>query len=123
MGPKGMRMGSATVIYTDVSGRCHTLPLFLTFFIKVFCLFQKSGVHYIAIPVESVQNVMGSLKNVEVRIEAALTEYLYRETVRGFSHTRIISSSINLYFLGSSPMVFKPAMLFEGYVSLMHKLI
>jgi hypothetical protein len=43
-------------------------------------------------------------------------EYLYGETVMGFSHTRLISGLINFYFLGASPMVFIPGMLFEGHV-------
>lgn len=68
------------------------------------------------IPMVLVESMMGSLKGIELRLEAELTEYLYGETVMGFSQTRIISGLINLYFLGVSPMIFKPGMLFEGHV-------
>lgn len=63
-----------------------------------------------------VESMLGSLKGIVLRLEAEVTEYLYGETMMGFSHTRIISGLINLYFLGASPMIFKPGMLFEGHV-------
>lgn len=63
-----------------------------------------------------VESILGSLKGIVLRLEAEVTEYLYGETMMGFSHTRIISGLINLYFLGASPMIFKPGMLFEGHV-------
>ncbi|KAJ4443778.1 hypothetical protein ANN_05556 [Periplaneta americana] len=77
---------------------------------------MKDGRHDVLVPMENVEGMMGSLKDLELRVEAELTEYLYGETVTGYSHTRIISGSINVYFLGPSPMVFKPGMLFEGHV-------
>jgi hypothetical protein len=79
-------------------------------------LLQKNGKHDVLIPMELVQSMMGGLEDIELRVEAQLTEYLYGETVMGFSHTRIISGLLNLYFLGASPMVFIPGMLFEGHV-------
>jgi hypothetical protein len=79
-------------------------------------LLQKNGKHDVLIPMELVHSTMGGLQDIELRVEAQLTEYLYGETVMGFSHTRIISSLLNLYFLGASPMVFIPGTLFEGHV-------
>ncbi|PSN51286.1 hypothetical protein C0J52_05303, partial [Blattella germanica] len=75
----------------------------------------KNGQHYVLIPMDMVESAMGSLNNVELQLNATLTENLYGETVKGFSQTRLISGSINVYFLGPSPAVFKPGMLFEGY--------
>jgi hypothetical protein len=82
----------------------------------MFLLLQKTGKHDVVVPMDLVKRVMGSLQGIELRMEAELTEYLYGETVMGFSHTRIISGLINLYFLGASPMIFMPGMLFEGHV-------
>jgi hypothetical protein len=79
-------------------------------------LLQKDGKHDMLIHMDLVRSVMGSLQGIELRVESELTEYLYGETVMGFSHTRIISGLINLYFLGASPLVFIPGMLFEGHV-------
>jgi hypothetical protein len=77
---------------------------------------QKEGKHDVLVPMDLVRSVMGSLQGIELRVESALMEYLYGETAMGFSHTRIISGLINLYFLGASPMIFKPGALFEGHV-------
>jgi hypothetical protein len=82
----------------------------------MFILLQKNGKHDVLIPMDLVENLLGSLKGIELRLEAEVTEYLYGETVMGFSHTRLISGLINLYFLGATPMIFKPGMLFEGHV-------
>ncbi|KDR15355.1 CD109 antigen [Zootermopsis nevadensis] len=77
---------------------------------------MKNGKHDVLIPMDLVESILGSLKGIVLRLEAEVTEYLYGETMMGFSHTRIISGLINLYFLGASPMIFKPGMLFEGHV-------
>jgi hypothetical protein len=52
-----------------------------------------------------------------VRAEAFVTEYFYNNAQRGFCETRIINQTLSLRFLGNTPMVFKPGMLFEGAVA------
>ena len=52
-----------------------------------------------------------------MRAEAFVTEYFYNNAQRGFCETRIINQTLSLRFLGNTPMVFKPGMLFEGAVA------
>ena len=66
---------------------------------------------------KEVQNVMGTIQGVQVRAEAYVTEYFYNNTQRGFCETRIINQTLSLTFVGKSPMVFTPGMLFEGAIS------
>ena len=66
---------------------------------------------------KDVRNFMGTTQGVQVRAEAFVTEYFYNNTQRGFCETRIINQTLSLRFVGNSPMVFTPGMLFEGAVS------
>ena len=59
------------------------------------------------------------MENIQVRVEAQMTEFFYNETQHAFAETRIIKKSLSLRFLGPTPMVFKPGMPFESQVSLM----
>ena len=47
---------------------------------------------------------------MKVRIEAYVTNFLYNSTQKGWCETRIINNTLDLSFLGSKPMVFKPGM-------------
>ena len=64
-----------------------------------------------------IQKYMGTVQGIQVRAEAFVTEYFYNNTQRGFCETRIINQTLSLRFVGNSPMVFKPGMLFEGAVA------
>ncbi|XP_066991727.2 CD109 antigen isoform X2 [Anabrus simplex] len=79
-------------------------------------IYLKNGKHDIVIDMETVRDVMGKMMGVELRLEAVFTDIMHGETTSAFSHTRIISSSVSLYFLGSSPMIFRPGMPFEGHI-------
>ena len=57
---------------------------------------------------------IGSKNGIQIRAEAFVTEYFYNNTQGGFCETRVINQTISLRFVGNSPMVFKPGMLFEG---------
>lgn len=77
---------------------------------------QTEKEHEVLIDMESVRHVMRNLSDVEIRLEATITDLLHGETSSGFSHTKITSKFLQLNFLGPSPMVFKPGMPFEGHV-------
>ena len=46
----------------------------------------------------------------KVRIEAYVTNFLYNSTQKGWCETRVINNTLDLRFVGSKPMVFKPGM-------------
>ena len=52
-----------------------------------------------------------------MRIEAYVTNFLYNSTQKGWCETRIINNTIDLSFLGSKPLVFKPGMPLEGQIA------
>ena len=66
---------------------------------------------------QRVETLVGSTNGIQVRAEAFVTEYFYNNTQGGFCETRVINQTISLRFVGNSPMVFKPGMLFEGALS------
>lgn len=53
----------------------------------------------------------------EIRIVAAVTDFLSGETVQGFAKTRIIKSTMKIRFLNDQPLFFKPSMPVHAYVS------
>ena len=46
-----------------------------------------------------------------------MTNFLYNSTQKGLCETRIINNTLDLGFLGSKPMVFKPGMPFDGQIA------
>ncbi|CAG2065755.1 unnamed protein product, partial [Timema podura] len=84
------------------------------FLVRSSSLVKTSGSHELVLPMETVRSLMNTIAGVELRLEAEVSEFLYGETVSGYSHTRIIDSSINIHFLGTAPKIFKPGMPFEG---------
>ena len=56
-------------------------------------------------------------QGIDVMAEAFVTDFFYNSTQRGWCITRIINKTLDLSFLGQSPQVFKPGMLFETQVS------
>ena len=68
---------------------------------------------------DEIREVLGTVENIQVRIEAQMTEFFYNETQHAFAESRILKKTLSLRFLGPSPMVFKPGMPFESQVSLM----
>ena len=61
---------------------------------------------------------MGTTQDIQIRVEAKMTEYFYNETQHAFAETRIVTKILTLNFLGPQPMVFKPGMPLEGKVVL-----
>ena len=64
-----------------------------------------------------IERFMGTVQGIQIRAEAFVTEYFYNNTQRGFCESRIINQTLSLRFVGSSPMVFKPGMMFQGTVA------
>ena len=60
---------------------------------------------------------MGTTEDIQVRIEAKMTEYFYNETQHAFAETRIVTKILTLNFLGPQPMVFKVSILWGGQKS------
>ena len=68
---------------------------------------------------DEIKDVLGTVENIQVRIEAQMTEFFYNETQHAFAETRILKKTLTTRFLGPTPMVFKPGMPFESQISLM----
>ena len=68
---------------------------------------------------DEIRQALGTVENIQVRIEAQMTEYFYNETQHAFAETRILKKVLGIKFLGPTPMVFKPGMPFESQLSLM----
>ena len=66
-----------------------------------------------------IREIMGTAQDIQIRIEAKMTEYFYNETQHAFAETRVVTKTLSLEFLGPQPMVFKPGMPLEGQVSAM----
>lgn len=77
--------------------------------------FQNTGPFYLQMA--DIEKYMGTVQGIQVRAEAFVTEYFYNNAQRGFCETRIINQTLSLRFLGNTPMVFKPGMMFEGAVA------
>lgn len=69
---------------------------------------------------EQVVSRLGSTRDVELKLHASVTELLSRETVEGFSHTRLITKNLKIIFLSPTPAVFRPGLPFYGHVSYNH---
>ena len=70
------------------------------------------------ISMDQISREMGTLEGIQVRAEAFVTDYFYNNTQRGYCETRLINQTLSLRFIGNTPMVFKPGMLFEGAVAI-----
>ena len=68
---------------------------------------------------KEIKSVLGTYENVQVRLEAKMTEYFYNDTQHAFAETRIMKKTLTMKFLGPQPMVFKPGMPLEGQLSIM----
>lgn len=64
-----------------------------------------------------MQQLVSTLEETEVTITATVGERYLNEIVEGYSTARFFNSSVRVAFLGGSPQVFKPAMPFSIYVS------
>lgn len=65
-----------------------------------------------------MQQLVSTLEETEVTITATVGERYLNEIVEGYSTARFFNSSVRVSFLGGSPQVFKPAMPFSVYVSI-----
>ena len=72
-----------------------------------------------ALHLDEIRHVMGTTEDIQVRIEAQMTEYFYNETQHAFAEARIVTKKLTPKFLGPQPMIFKPGMPFEGQVSIL----
>ena len=52
-----------------------------------------------------------------MRIEAYVTNFLYNSTQKGWCETRVINNTLDLRFVGSKPMVFKPGMPLDAQIA------
>jgi hypothetical protein len=64
-----------------------------------------------------IERAVGQLDNMEVTITASIGEHFWNDVIEGYSRARIYNSTLRLAFLGGSPQVFKPGMVFTSYVS------
>jgi len=65
-----------------------------------------------------LQQLVSTLEETEVTITATVGERYLNEIIEGYSTARFFNSSVRVAFLGGSPQVFKPAMPFSIYVSI-----
>lgn len=77
----------------------------------------------VSLSMQKLQSIFDEVSEIEVKIEAKLTEFMSGEIVSGFSHTRIITSNILIKFLSKSPAIFTPGTIFSGYVSIYQKVL
>ena len=54
---------------------------------------------------------------IQVRAEVFVTDFLYNNTQKGWCETRIINNTLDLSFVGSKPLVFKPGMPFDAQIA------
>ncbi|XP_075233181.1 CD109 antigen-like isoform X2 [Lycorma delicatula] len=78
--------------------------------------FIKSKNYEFVFPMSKVIEIMGFVEGLELRLDVSITEFLYGETVSGYSLTRIIPSELRVSFLSSSHAVFRPGMPFHTEV-------
>lgn len=71
----------------------------------------------VILSMQKLEPLFDEVSQIEVKIEAKLTEFMSGETVSGFSHTRIITPNILIKFLSKSPAIFTPGTALNGYVS------
>ena len=53
----------------------------------------------------------------KVRAEVYITDFLYNNTQKAWCETRIINNTLDLTFVGSKPLVFKPGMPFDAQIA------
>ncbi|GLH03265.1 Uncharacterized protein GBIM_09199, partial [Gryllus bimaculatus] len=88
---------------------------------------KANGCYTVSVPLELVTSALASapeggraggasLEDVELRLDAAVTDSFFGETARGFTHTRLVGAAVRMRFLGTRPLVFSPGAVFEGHV-------
>ncbi|XP_067144276.1 CD109 antigen-like [Centruroides vittatus] len=73
------------------------------------------GVYDFSFPMRSLQELAGStpLDQCEIEVRASVGERFYDIVVTGYARARIVNDTLNLFFLGSQPQIFKPGMTFQ----------
>lgn len=79
-------------------------------------VFQFRGTYQFQYPVEELIRDLPNLEEYEVKITATVGERFLDEIIEGYSFARFFNSSVKVFFLGSSPQVFKPTTPFTAYV-------
>ena len=54
----------------------------------------------------------------KVRAEVYIADFLYNNTQKAWCETRIINNTLDLTFVGSKPLVFKPGMPFDAQIAI-----
>ena len=62
----------------------------------------------------TVEQQFGTLRGVQVRAEAFVTDFWYNNTQKGWCETRVVPNTLSLAWLGTQPLVFKPGMPLDG---------
>lgn len=69
------------------------------------------------IGMNQILQIMGKLQGIQVRAEVYITDFLYNNTQKAWCETRIINNTLDLSFVGSKPLVFKPGMPFDAQIA------
>ncbi|CAL4102803.1 unnamed protein product [Meganyctiphanes norvegica] len=80
-------------------------------------ILELDGESEFEFPMSELAKRIPRLDGSEVRIEAEIHESFMSLNQTGFSHAKIINSSVNCRFIGSPPYVFKPGMPFQASVA------
>ena len=90
---------------------------------------------YFRIGMNQILQMMGSLQGIQVkcnvlwnhhalisvvfqvRAEVYITDFLYNNSQKAWCETRIINNTLDLSFVGSKPLVFKPGMPFDAQIA------
>ncbi|XP_039280690.1 CD109 antigen isoform X2 [Nilaparvata lugens] len=84
-------------------------------------IFIKSKVHVYQFPLDLAKETLGQKDNLEVKIEVSMEDFLLGETVSGVGLTRVVSASLKVRFLSSSPAIFRPGMPFFTQVAVSYE--
>ncbi|RZF38559.1 hypothetical protein LSTR_LSTR006154 [Laodelphax striatellus] len=84
-------------------------------------IFINSKVYEYQFPMYKAKEALGQEDNLEIKIEVSLADFLFGETVSGVGLTRVISASLKVRFLSSSPAIFRPGLPFFTQVAVSYE--
>jgi len=107
--------------YANVSGRPEVPRVNNWTYITSDTWFHSAQVTQITrtfqLSMATILNTMGTLQGIQIRAEAYVTDFWYNNTQKGWCETRIINNTLDLSFVGTKPMVFKPGMPFQTQIA------
>ncbi|KAK7573777.1 hypothetical protein V9T40_010968 [Parthenolecanium corni] len=74
------------------------------------------GIYHFKYPLRELVRDIQTLEDLEIKVTATVGERFLDEIIEGYSVARFFNSSIKVFFLGSSPQVFKPTMPYTIYM-------